>query len=70
MKKRHKLNKKLCPICLKELQSNASNHEFCGICGMGIHNPITAKKYKTKDGKILLFCCYKCFSVYTKEILS
>ncbi len=62
------MNEKICPICSKTITSDAEIHEFCALCGMGISDPISSLIYKNNDGKILVFCCYNCLSVYKNEI--
>jgi len=58
----------MCPICSKEIRSDASEREFCELCGMGIEDPLTSPRYKTEDGRVLNFCCPNCLSVYLIHI--
>lgn len=61
-------NEKICPICKKEIRSDANIHDFCALCGMGISSESTqTPNYKSQHGKIR-FCCYKCYSIYKKHI--
>jgi predicted RNA-binding Zn-ribbon protein involved in translation (DUF1610 family) len=53
-----------CPICKKEIRSDASERSFCELCGMGIEDPLTNPQYKADDGRIISFCCPNCLSIY------
>lgn len=59
---------KICPICSKTVRSDATIHEYCKLCGMGIPEPLEAPKLQTKNGKTYYFCYDKCFSIYKKKI--
>ncbi len=63
------MKEKLCPICSQIIRSDADVHEYCTLCGMGIPVHLSAPTYKTMDGKILYFCCYRCLSIYETEIV-
>lgn len=57
-----------CPICRKSIRSDATQHEFCALCGMGIEDPMKSPHCQSKDGKMLFFCCPICLSVYMDDI--
>ncbi len=59
---------KKCPICSKTIRSDATIHEYCKLCGMGIPEPSEASKLRTKKGT-LYFCCDRCLSIYKKKIV-
>ncbi|UCF12995.1 MAG: hypothetical protein JSW06_01745 [Thermoplasmatales archaeon] len=61
------VDEKKCPICNKDIRSDANIHEYCKLCGMGIPEPSVVPKLQTKD-RIEYFCCDWCFSVYKKNI--
>jgi uncharacterized C2H2 Zn-finger protein len=56
-----------CPICSKTIWSDATIHEYCKLCGMGITEPSTAPRIKTKEGTSY-FCCEKCCKIYKEKI--
>ena len=58
---------KKCPICDKTIRSDATIHEYCKLCGMGISEPSEVPKIQTKKG-IAYFCCDKCHSIYKEKI--
>ena len=62
------LEEKKCPICDIIIRSDASIHDFCKLCGMGIPNTTNVPKIQSDDGKNYYFCCDVCFSVYKKNI--
>lgn len=62
------LDEQKCPICSKKIRSDAAIHEYCKLCGMGIPDPEEAPKLQTDDGKMVYFCCDRCFSIYKKNI--
>jgi endogenous inhibitor of DNA gyrase (YacG/DUF329 family) len=64
-----RMENKSCPICGKAIISDASVREFCGLCGMGIPEPLNAPKQHIKDDRALYFCCNKCYLIYKKEII-
>ena len=57
-----------CPICSKSIRSDASEREFCALCGMGIEDPLTSPQIKSKKGKTRYFCCPNCLSVYMTDL--
>ena len=57
-----------CPICKKEIRSDASERQFCELCGMGIGDPLVQPQYRAEDGRVLNFCCPVCLSTYLTEI--
>ena len=57
-----------CPICSKSIQSDASIHEYCKLCGMGIAEPSEVPKIQTNEGTVY-FCCERCCSTYKEKIL-
>lgn len=59
---------KKCPICDKTIHSEATIHEFCKLCGMGIPEPLEVPKIQTKEGAAY-FCCDKRYSYYKKKIV-
>jgi YHS domain-containing protein len=63
------LIEEVCPICNKEIRSDANIHTFCQLCGMGILDIALAPKYKNQDGRNYYFCCENCRYMYKKEIL-
>lgn len=62
------VEEKKCPICNKDIRSDANIHEYCKLCGMGIAEPSESPKVQTKDGTAY-FCCDRCFSIYKKNII-
>jgi hypothetical protein len=59
---------KKCSICGEIVRSDATVHEFCKLCGMGISDPELAPKIKTANGEVLYFCCDYCVGIYKIEI--
>jgi hypothetical protein len=59
---------KKCPICERDVRSDANVQEFCKLCGMGIPDPEFAPRYQTLGGYIHYFCCDKCLTVYKYKI--
>jgi len=64
------LREKLCPICSKRVRSDADVHKYCMLCGMGIPDYLSSVSYKEKEGKIIYFCCSRCYSIYEKEFIN
>ncbi len=58
---------KRCPICNEIIRSDASLHDYCKLCGMGITDPYNAPKLQTKKG-LALFCCIKCCNIYMERL--
>ena len=61
------IEEKKCPICSKTIRSDATIHEYCKLCGMGIPEPSEVPKLQTEEGT-LYFCCDRCYSIYNEKI--
>ena len=61
------VEEKKCPICEKNIHSDANIHEYCKLCGMGIPNTSEVPKLQTEEGT-LYFCCDICYSIYKEKI--
>jgi hypothetical protein len=59
---------KKCPICDKTIRSDATIHEYCKLCGMGIPEPSDVPKMQTNEGTVY-FCCDKCYSIFKNKIV-
>ena len=62
------IEEKKCPICSKTIRSDATIHEYCKLCGMGIPEFSEAPKLQTKD-ETEYFCCDKCLKIYKEKII-
>lgn len=60
-------DEKKCPICDELIRSDATLHDYCKLCGMGISEPFKAPKLQTDKG-LALFCCLKCYNIYMEKI--
>jgi len=67
MDKNSDKEEKICPICSKNIRSDAAIHEYCKLCGMGIPKPFEAPKLQTDEG-LAFFCCEKCYQIYVEKI--
>lgn len=56
-----------CPFCNMPIRSDANAPAFCGLCGMGIHDIEDAPGILREDGKVILFCCSDCLSMYERS---
>ncbi len=61
------VEEKKCPICEKNIRSDANIHEYCKLCGMGVPEPSDTPKLEIKEGTVY-FCCDKCLAIYEKKI--
>ncbi|RMF54612.1 hypothetical protein D6745_04695 [Candidatus Woesearchaeota archaeon] len=54
----------LCPVCGKDVESDATTKEFCALCGMNItkENIVVWKS----GPKTKYFCCGSCYKKYMK----
>jgi YHS domain-containing protein len=64
------MEEQTCPICKKNVVSDATAKEFCTVCGMGIPEPLIAPKFKQKGKDLLFFCCQRCSSLYKSKIMT
>jgi hypothetical protein len=57
-----------CPFCQEPLWSDASVHEFCAMCGMGIERPETCPTIFSRRGEVLYFCCDVCLMIFKRDV--
>jgi YHS domain-containing protein len=62
------MEEKGCPICGEAIRSEANEHIFCKLCGMGVQNPEFAPRYQTMGGEVFYFCCDRCLKIYKNDI--
>ena len=57
-----------CPLCGKDVRSDAKTHEFCELCGMGIIASDLSSIFRDFDGKNHIFCYDKCRVIYEEGL--
>lgn len=60
---------KNCPICSKEIRSDAAIHEYCKLCGMGIPEVRNVPQINVDDEKTYFFCCDRCLLIYKNNVV-